>query len=399
MEWTLRWIAKSFPQPVGPYQVGYHDLLTPGLPDASSLLRILYPAAQDTPRPINPPLWTDSSPKDACINFMECMVLDWPSWVPNSEFLFFPLVRALLRRTALSSIFSAFWTMFADRLTLPTIPGAPVHPPPSIQGWPVVVFSHGMGCSRATMSQLTYQLASQGVVVISLEHREGSGCASFYRKARGAGVVEIPHRCLMDGEDELTVREGQVKHRGKEILRVLDLLEQIQAGESIDNVFTSKSRNCPSPLAGSLDLSSLYLMGHSYGGASVLLVASMIRESRVRLAGVIALDPWMFPVHKMELRVTSPLCVINSEAFCLDQNVKAVQEAVEDSCQDVEWEVLTGGVHLSATDLPMLFPQDYLRKCAGFMTTVRPEEAIKKLNRFIWDFISRRMVKAKKSGQ
>jgi len=393
----MQWISKSLPEPRGPYQVGYHDLMTPGLPDDSTLMRVVYPAAEGASRPTTPPLWTDTSPKAACIDIIKAMAFGWPSWAPDSEYLLFPLVRTFLNKTTFPLVFSTGWTALGHRLTLPLIPGAPLHASPSSKGWPVVIFSHGMGCTRASMSQITYQLASQGVVVASVEHREGSACSSFYRRARGEKIVGIPHRTLEEAEDEIGEREAQARHRAREIVRVIHLLGQIQAGLPIDNVMSSSTSCSPSPLAGALDLSSLHLMGHSFGGSSILLVASMLGEDS-KLRGILALDPWMFPVHRMNLRVNRPLCVINSEAFRIPENVKAVEEAVKESSQEVEWQVLKGGVHLSATDIPMIFPQVPIRKGMGFMASISPEEAMESLNRSSWKFISRQITRAKEDS-
>lgn len=385
----MQWVSKSLPEPEGPYQVGYEDVMTPGLPDNSSLVRILYPAAKDAQRPVNQPVWTDFSPKEGCIDMIKAMAFGWPSWAPDSEYLLFPLVRAFLSKTTFPFVFSTGWSALGHRLTLPLIPGAALCPPISSRGWPLVVFSHGMGCTRATMSQITYQLASRGVVVVCVEHREGSGCSSFYRERRGDQLIRIPHRVLEEGENEIMVREAQALHRAREIIRVMDMLPRIQNGSHIDNVITAASMCGPSKLSGCLDLSSLQLMGHSFGGASILLTASMLEESPDRIKGILALDPWMFPVHRMNLRVNRPLCVNNSEAFKIAENVSAVEAAVKDSIEEVEWQVLEGGVHLSATDIPMLFPQAPIRRGMGFMSKIGPEEAMQTLNRLTWRFISK----------
>ena len=39
------------------------------------------------------------------------------------------------------------------------------------QKWPLIVFSHGLGCARFTYSQICYDLASYGFMVIAPEHR------------------------------------------------------------------------------------------------------------------------------------------------------------------------------------------------------------------------------------
>lgn len=40
--------------------------------------------------------------------------------------------------------------------------------------WPVVVFSHGVGCPRLMYSSICGELASRGYIVIDMEHRDGT---------------------------------------------------------------------------------------------------------------------------------------------------------------------------------------------------------------------------------
>ena len=110
-------------------------------------------------RPCPPPLWTDSTPRDSCVEVIQSVWQRWPSWARDDEFLLTPLERMVLNPTTFNLFFQAGWSVFGEVLTLPLLPEAPVRPSPSPQGWPVVVFSHGIGVNRASMSQLVYQLA------------------------------------------------------------------------------------------------------------------------------------------------------------------------------------------------------------------------------------------------
>jgi platelet-activating factor acetylhydrolase len=40
--------------------------------------------------------------------------------------------------------------------------------------WPVLFFSHGVGCSRLMYSQICGELASHGYLVVAIEHRDGA---------------------------------------------------------------------------------------------------------------------------------------------------------------------------------------------------------------------------------
>ena len=133
------------------------------------------------------------------------------------------------------------------------------------------------------------------------------------------------------------MRESRAEERAAEVLRCLELVAAIQAGEEIDNVFLQPApAPAPSALAGLLDLSSLHLMGHSFGGATVLLAATKFPASPVKVASVLALDPWMFPVRRMHLQVDLPLYVMNSESFLLKENVAEVVRAVGARREEVE---------------------------------------------------------------
>jgi platelet-activating factor acetylhydrolase len=56
-------------------------------------------------------------------------------------------------------------------------PLAPLAPPPANAPYPLVLFSHGLAGTRNTYSQYCSALASEGYVVIAVEHADGSGPA------------------------------------------------------------------------------------------------------------------------------------------------------------------------------------------------------------------------------
>ena len=122
---------------------------------------------------------------------------------------------------------------------------------------------------------------------------------------------------------------------------------------------------------GKLDLSQLFVMGHSFGGSTALLAAS----NDDRLIGCIALDPWMFPVAEETFELTKPVLVINTEMFVNAANVGKVREVASGACSAV----LAGAVHLMHTDAPFLFRSNLIKsglgnstkKCQDFICNVK----------------------------
>ena len=163
----------SLPAPCGPFQVGYIDLMTEGPPTNSSFIRIYYPAPANTCTS-EPPLWTGKNCKVGMVNSMVACIWNWPSWGNDSEYLGLDFARKMLSPSCYAASFNFWWGYSsAQNFTIPICKAAPIAPHAG-SGWPVVVFSHGIGSNRYTMSQVCYQLTSMGVVVVAIDHREGS---------------------------------------------------------------------------------------------------------------------------------------------------------------------------------------------------------------------------------
>lgn len=106
--------------------------------------------------------------------------------------------------------------------------------PDDSENWPVVIFSHGLGCCRTTYSRICYDLASYGFIVAAPEHRDGSACASFYEQdanRQNDQRIWIQHRTVERNQDEYEIRHGQVKFRANEVSRTLDILTAIKGGQ------------------------------------------------------------------------------------------------------------------------------------------------------------------------
>ncbi|RBA15801.1 hypothetical protein FPRO05_12408 [Fusarium proliferatum] len=138
----------------------------------------------------------------------------------------------------------------------------------------VVIFSPGRGVSRLMYSAMARSVASHGYIVITVDHAYDASIIEYPDGTDTTGVV---------GEANKTVLEISAKVRSQDIMFVID---QIQ-----DNVTTSE-------LFGLSQTGSVFVFGHSIGGATV--VSTLFSDLRIQ--GVINLDGDMLgPVVKAGL--------------------------------------------------------------------------------------------------
>ncbi|KAG2445853.1 hypothetical protein HXX76_000457 [Chlamydomonas incerta] len=188
---------------------------------------------------------------------------------------------------------------------LPVHYQAPVEPGSS--QFPVVVFSHGLAGTRNAYSSICIELASQGYVVMALEHSDGS--ASTARLPRrpapaasaatpaasgtsgSAGATAQPDAggsewCWYGGLGDKPSQLQKTRHRVAEVEAAYRLLERLNQGQA------EGVRELPAVVAaglrGRLDMSRAAVIGHSYGGATAAGAASQLPVFKA----AVCLDPW-----------------------------------------------------------------------------------------------------------
>ena len=113
------------------------------------------------------PLWAEDPYLSGLLTFTKAMAYRWPSWAPRGEYEHFDSIRKLCGWVPQAG-FPALFKLLNGRIYTPIIEKAA---PNKDQKWPLIVFSHGLGCARFTYSQICYDLASYGFMVIAPEHR------------------------------------------------------------------------------------------------------------------------------------------------------------------------------------------------------------------------------------
>uniref|UniRef100_A0A4W2H6Q8 1-alkyl-2-acetylglycerophosphocholine esterase n=1 Tax=Bos indicus x Bos taurus TaxID=30522 RepID=A0A4W2H6Q8_BOBOX len=233
-------------------------------------------------------------------------------WIPNKEY-FLGLSKFLGTHWLVGKIMGLFF----GSMTTPAAWNAHLR---TGEKYPLIIFSHGLGAFRTIYSAIGIDLASHGFIVAAVEHRDGSACSTYYFKDQSA--VEIGNkswlylRTLKRGEEEFPLRNEQLRQRAKECSQALSLILDIDHGRPVTNVLDLEFD--VEQLKDSIDRDKIAIIGHSFGGATVIQTLS--EDQRFRCG--IALDAWMFPVgDEVYSRIPQPLFFINSERFQYPSNI------------------------------------------------------------------------------
>lgn len=159
--------------------------------------------------------------------------------------------RALAYPAAAAAIWGTTFPAHKDAPLLHPPPASPPEPPdsetprpptPENRGkWPLVIFSHGVGCSRLMYSQICGELASRGYVVAALEHRDGTSPSSKITDDRGNtrnlewlqwSDLEWPD-LETQPTDDTTLRQVQLELRAAEIHESIRVISRFTTGEDI----------------------------------------------------------------------------------------------------------------------------------------------------------------------
>jgi hypothetical protein len=156
---------KHVPLPSGPFKViGCRDIMTgTSGKDSGILVRLFYPAL-DQERDIRQ------------------QHLVWPNWLPHEKYRKgYADVGEVKSPTAIKLINWLVGSAF-----IPCVSNAKPFRDGTTK-FPVVILSHGVGGCRTVSSGICLEMASNGYLVVSLEHRDGTACTTFY-----ADEVKIP---------------------------------------------------------------------------------------------------------------------------------------------------------------------------------------------------------------
>ncbi|CAD8120459.1 unnamed protein product [Paramecium sonneborni] len=197
----------------------------------------------------------------------------------------------------------------------------------------VVIVSHGFTQHRNAYTFLCQELASEGYVVFSLQHTE-----MVY-------PWDLKQTKILNSGNKPEVMEKyqnlRATHLNWRCEQVMNLIQQIKFGQ-INDIFDNFN-----PL-------SINLIGHSFGGATVLKVAQ-----NIQIDSVISFDPWLFPFNKDDFlkQVKGRTLILSKDINRKFQQVfepKLLMDFLKNN--NVDHYRIKGLDHAYPNDLTFLFP-------------------------------------------
>ncbi len=139
------------------------------------------------------------------------------------------------------------------------------------QCFPVLIFSHGLGCTRNHGTAFCEELASQGYFVLGISHSVGGSVVQFPDgRVIETGSTEDLKSFLQDPMNTLNRQNKNLELWVNEVQFVLDQLEKMAVDQE-------------SFLYDHIDIDNIGMFGHSFGGATTVQLCC--RDARIR-AGV-----------------------------------------------------------------------------------------------------------------
>lgn len=226
--------------------------------------------------------------------------------------------------------------------------------------FPLVIFSHGLSACRTFYSAFCTELASYGFIVASIEHRDGSACASSFIDPTSGQHIEVPYyyEDVTDDGDEtkFLLRNMQLLKRVREIGELLDLLSELNTSpENIENMLDSDLNL--TKFKNRIDVENPMIFGHSFGAATALNVL----QTDKRFKCAICMDIWTVPLGPdiyCKMSESRSCLFIMTDCFKSKKNVDRLKMYEERQEKDfMETVTIKRSGHMDQTDSPPIIPR------------------------------------------
>jgi len=268
-----------------------------------------------------------------------------------------------------------FMIRHIEEIKTNSILNASLHP--DIVSIPVIIFSHGLGGMRAQNTAHIEELVSHGFFVISPDHPFDANVTIFddgriadyrsgttYNQAKRGKGIELTEKDFWD------FRLPQIMTRTADIQYLLDELEmRYSTGES--------------PWS-AIDLERIGIFGHSYGGATSVMVSYADK----RIDACISLDGWNVPIPQnvIDNGLNVPFLYIGRPEWDTKLNYEKLDTLLARSTLAADKLILEGTKHFDYSDTPYFSP---MAKRFGISGELPADEILSILNLQIISFFDK----------
>ncbi|BAY80706.1 serine-type D-Ala-D-Ala carboxypeptidase [Calothrix parasitica NIES-267] len=246
--------------------------------------------------------------------------------------------------------------------------------------YPVLLFSHGFGTPSEFTTTNGEELASQGYVVVSMNHTYDAPLTVF---PDGRIVGQSPVFNVQNEAEFLEAARQSVGVRAEDAQFVLDELEDINAGEGL--------------LSGKLDLDNVGFLGYSLGGATA--AETLLQDDRFK-AGI-NLDGSLL-INRVDESLSQPFMFMNSDVFGvgtptdpLSKELQEIRESFIKNMQNDGYQLTIDDTnHQSFSDIPIFLNQLKdsgvdLGDLENFIAPIDPERATTIINDYTVAFFDK----------
>jgi len=176
----------------------------------------------------------------------------------------------------------------SPQLDPPRLPSAANN---SAEGWPIVIFCHGLFGSVEMYTQFCREVASTGAIVLALEHEDGTAC---YAQEADTGHL-IPY----------VKTDSREPFLDKRVTEITSSVASIQATARAPPTGANSSEAALAAVLRQGDPGNMLLIGHSFGGSSMVRYARRVKNNPFR--AFLFLDMWTEPLQEEDLACGIPV--------------------------------------------------------------------------------------------
>ena len=204
----------------------------------------------------------------------------------------------------------------------------------TIDSYPLVIFSHGLGGMRMQNTIQMEELASRGFIAIAMDHTFDANVTVFNDGSMADFRSEFRGDVITDEFWDILL--PQINTRVADVSFVLDQIQKFQSGN--DDFWNM------------IDLDRVGIMGHSFGGGTAIVASSKDK----RFDACIALDGWLVPIEQSIIKsgLTVPFLFMGQDQWKNPLNYDNLDTLIAASKGVAEKLILSGTKHFDFSDTP-----------------------------------------------